>query len=139
MELVTVDVMSMEREEIVTEVAQWLDLANLAEDEATGMPLGKAGEVLQLHKECKIQKNLIVFTLEMEKATPEQILARAESEATKWINGIYGSAQAQAAFMRRTDNNVSVPKRHAKRGTRSMLVCPNSKAFVRNRNVQRVA
>lgn len=120
-----VEPMEMTRQEWVNEAADWIFLGDQAAKIKMNphFPYSKVEDVLEHAKRIQTQKNLAVG---MEDSV-------AESEATKWMNGIYGSAQAQAAFMNKPDNNTSVPKKHAKRSTRSIRICPNNSMFRKNR------
>lgn len=119
------DPMDMTRQQWVDEAANWIFLGDHAAKVNLNphFPYSKVEDVLEHGKRIQTQKNLAVG---MEDAD-------AESEATRFMNGIYGSAQAKAALMNRNDNNTSVPKKHAKRSTRSIRICPNNSVFRKNR------
>ena len=116
------------RDEWVAEVAVALGL--VSDDELcrpfTELGFSTVAETLELAAQVETQRRMT--------ADPEKKQAQARSEATLWVNGIYGSAQAKVMMDRRPDNNTKVPeKKRSRRSTRSQLIAPNNKERRQNR------
>jgi predicted membrane GTPase involved in stress response len=119
------DLIFREDSEWVTEFANWINLLNgciKAETDCT-IPGNELQKATDLAKDIFTAKGIRSGLKENE----------ARSEAVGKVDRLLGSAKWAANEMAHPDNNTKLKEKKAKRGTRSMAICPNSKAFSGNR------
>lgn len=114
-----------EDSEWVEEFADWINLVNgcISQGRDCSVPGSQLQNATDLAKD--------IFTIKGVRQGVKENEAR--SAAVAKVDSLIGRAKWRANEIARPDRNVKLKEKKAKRGTRSMLVCPNSKPFSGNR------